>query len=89
MSFSLLLPLDRLPGYCCGIRLSVLCVDMCAENGFTLSKEIVALPMWRLSAGCRIHLSFSYRGNVAERGGTGLVQGIKRWTGGGDQEKSQ
>jgi hypothetical protein len=62
---------------------------VCAENGFTLSKEIVALPMWRLSAGCRIHLSFSYRGNVAERGGTGLVQGIKRWTGGGDQEKSQ
>ena len=55
--------------------------DILDEHGYSLSEKLTRVPMSDLSAGCRISLQFVYRGNVAERSGSGVLGGLKRGMG--------
>ena len=55
--------------------------DILDEHGYSLSEKLTRVPMSDLSAGCRISLQFVYRGNVAERSGSGVIGGLKRGMG--------
>ena len=42
--------------------------DIQDENDFTLSKDLLLVPMSTLSSGCRLNLNFTYRRNVITTG---------------------